>query len=214
MYIQDYGAPVGMRLATRRPEAVEAIIVQNGNAYEEGFSAAWAPLRDGLWNGRTPEAEAAAVDGFISPAGIKANWTAGARDPESMSPDSWSMDAWFMSLPGRREAQLDLLYDYRHNPARYPSFHRMLRRHRPPLLVAWGERDPYFTVAGAHAFLRDQPDAELHLLPAGHFALAEEAETIAALIADLYRRHVQPNARAAARRLASRPSAPEPVWSR
>jgi len=198
IYIQDYGAPVGMRLATRRPDAIDAVVVQNGNAYDEGFSDAWAPLRDGLWRRRTPQTEQAVIDAFVSPAGIRANWTAGARDPEALSPDGWSLDAWFMSLPHRREIQLDLLHDYRHNPRHYPAFHRMLRAHRPPVLVAWGERDPYFTVAGARAYLRDRPDAELHLLDAGHFALAEEADAIASLIARFYRRRVVRQERSAA----------------
>ena len=191
IYIQDYGAPVGMRLATRRPTAIDAIVVQNGNAYDEGFSDAWEPLRNGWWKQRTADAEATLVEAFISPQGIKANWTAGARDADALCPDGWLLDAWFMALPYRREIQLDLLYDYRHNPPQYPAFHRMLRRFRPPTLIAWGERDPYFTVDGARAFLRDQPDAELHLLPTGHFALAEECTAIAELIRDFYRRHLK-----------------------
>jgi pimeloyl-ACP methyl ester carboxylesterase len=190
IYIQDYGAPVGMRLATRRPATIEAIVVQNGNAYDEGFSDAWEPLRDLWWKQRTADAEAMLVEAFISPEGIKANWTAGARDAEGLCPDGWLLDAWFMALPYRREIQLELLYDYRNNPPQYPRFHEMLRRFRPPTLIAWGERDPYFTVAGARAFLRDLPEAELHLLPTGHFALAEECEAIAELIGDFYRRHV------------------------
>ncbi|HEX2085286.1 MAG TPA: alpha/beta hydrolase, partial [Solirubrobacteraceae bacterium] len=143
--------------------------------------------------------EATLLDAFISPAGIKSNWTAGARDAGAMCPDGWTLDASFMSLPHRREIQLDLLYDYRTNPPLYPGFHQMLRRHQPPLLIAWGERDPYFTVDGARAFLRDRPDAELHFLPAGHFALAEEPARIAELIADFYERRVAPRARPAAR---------------
>ncbi len=186
IYIQDYGAPVGTRLATRRPEAIEAIVVQNGNAYDEGFSAAWKPLREGLWLGRTPEREAAAIAGFISREGIEANWSAGARDPVALSPDGPNMDTYFMSLPHRTEIQLELLYDYRHNPAHYPAFHAYLRGYMPPMLTAWGKHDPYFTVEGARAYLRDQPDAQLHLLPTGHFALEEECAAIAALIADFY----------------------------
>jgi pimeloyl-ACP methyl ester carboxylesterase len=198
IYIQDYGAPVGMRLATRRPAAIDAIVVQNGNAYDEGFSQAWEPLRNGWWKQRTRDAEATLVEAFISPDGIRANWTAGARDADALCPDGWLLDAWFMALPYRREIQLDLLYDYRHNPPQYPAFHRMLRHSRPPMLIAWGERDPYFTVEGARAFLRDQPDAELHLLPTGHFALAEECPAIADLIGDFYRRHVGQQRRSAA----------------
>jgi pimeloyl-ACP methyl ester carboxylesterase len=198
IYIQDYGAPVGMRLATRRPAAIDAIVVQNGNAYDEGFSDAWKPLRNGWWKQRTPDAEATLVEAFISPEGIKANWTAGARDVGALCPDPWLLDAWFMALPYRRDIQLELLYDYRHNPPQYPAFHRMLRRFRPPTLIAWGERDPYFTVDGARAFLRDQPDAELRLLPTGHFALAEECAAIAELIRDFYRRHLGHQRRAAA----------------
>ena len=186
IYIQDYGAPVGMRLATRRPEAVEAVVVQNGNAYEEGFSEAWAPLRDGLWRERTPATEAPIVDAFVSPDGIRANWTAGARNPEALCPDGWNMDRWFMSLPHRRAIQLDLLYDYRTNLALYPVFQSWLRQRRPPVLIAWGEQDPYFTVAGARAYLRDQPNAQLHLLPTGHFALEEEVDSIARLIRDFF----------------------------
>jgi pimeloyl-ACP methyl ester carboxylesterase len=136
IYIQDYGAPVGMRLATRRPAAIDAIVVQNGNAYDEGFSEAWEPLRNGWWKQRTPEAEATLVEAFISPDGVRANWTAGARDADALCPDGWLLDAWFMALPYRREIQLDLLYDYRHNPPQYQAFHKMLRRFRPPMLIA------------------------------------------------------------------------------
>ncbi len=186
IYLQDYGAPVGTRIATRRPDAIQAVIVQNGNAYEEGFSPAWGPLRDGLWRQRTAQTEQLVIENFISPEGIKANWTAGARDPEALSPDGWNMDRYFMTQPHRRQIQLELLYDYRNNLARYPEFQAFLRQHRPPMLIAWGEQDPYFTVAGARAYLRDQPDAELHLLPTGHFALEEELEAIAGLIRAFY----------------------------
>jgi pimeloyl-ACP methyl ester carboxylesterase len=131
IYIQDYGAPVGTRIATRRPEAIQAVIVQNGNAYEEGFSPAWGPLREGLWRQRTAQTEAAVVEAFASPEGIKANWTAGARDPEGLSPDGWNMDRYFMAQRHRQQLQLELMYDYRHNPDHYPEFQAFLRQHPP-----------------------------------------------------------------------------------
>jgi pimeloyl-ACP methyl ester carboxylesterase len=186
IYIQDYGAPVGQRIAVRRPEWIEALIVQNGNAYEEGFSKAWSPIRHGLWVDRSAETEALLLEGFISPDGIKAQWTAGARNPAGLSPDGWNMDRYFMAQPHKERIQFDLLYDYRTNVTLYPEFHRFLRERRPPTLIAWGERDPFFTVEGARAYLRDVPDAELHLLPTGHFALEEELDTIADLIRLFY----------------------------
>jgi pimeloyl-ACP methyl ester carboxylesterase len=186
IYIQDYGAPVGQRIAVRRPEWIEALIVQNGNAYEEGFSEAWDPIRNAFWVDRNPETEAPLLKGFISPEGVKAQWTAGARDPEGLSPDGWNMDNYFTAQPRKQQIHFDLLYDYRTNVPLYPEFQRFLREGRPPTLIVWGENDPFFTVEGARAYLRDVPEAELHLLPTGHFALEEELDAIANRIRTFY----------------------------
>ena len=156
----------------RRPDAIQAVIVQNGNAYE-GLSPAWAPLRDGLWRQRTAETGQLVIEASINPERIKANWTAGARDPEGLSPDGWNMDRYFMTQPHRRQIQLELLYDYRHNLARYPEFQVFLRHHRPPVLIVWDEQDPYFTVADSAgvsarpARCRAAPAADRPLRPRG-----------------------------------------------
>jgi pimeloyl-ACP methyl ester carboxylesterase len=191
IYIQDYGAPVGQRIAVRRAEWIEALIVQNGNAYEEGFSEAWDPIRNAFWVNRNPETEAPLLKGFISPEGVKAQWTAGARDPKGLSPDGWNMDNYFMGQPHKQQIQFDLLYDYRTNVPLYAQFQRFLRENRPPTLIVWGENDPFFTVEGARAYLRDVPEAELHLLPTGHFALEEELDAISGHIHAFYEAQVR-----------------------
>jgi pimeloyl-ACP methyl ester carboxylesterase len=177
IYVQDYGAPVGFRIASGNPEAIEAIIVQNGNAYAEGLSAEWAPLRK-LWTERSPETEGP-VRQFLTPEATKFQYTYGAKDPAKISPDSYTFDQYFLSRPGNDAVQLDLFYDYASNLALYPEWHAYFRKHQPPTLIVWGKNDPFFTVEGAKAFLRDLPKAELHILEAGHFALEEESDAIA-----------------------------------
>lgn len=180
LYIFDYGAPVGLRLAMRHPERVSAIISQNGNAYVDGFSDEWGPWED-YW--RDPsEANREACRPSLAPETIR-NWQYGTgADPELLSPDGYELDIAHMARPGAEEIQLDLIRDYRNNVALYPDFQAYFRKHQPPLLAAWGRHDPAFIPAGAEAYKRDNPAAEVHLLDAGHFALETHADEIAALI--------------------------------
>jgi pimeloyl-ACP methyl ester carboxylesterase len=179
IYIQDYGAPVGLRLALRAPERITGLIVQNGNAYDEGLSEAWAPIKD-YWRDPTP-ANRDKMRGFLTLDGMRQQYTAGlsAAQVELVSPDSWMLDWSLLSRPGNIDLQLDLFGDYRTNVALYPQFQAFFREHRPPTLITWGRHDPLFTVAGAEAYRRDLPHAELHLLDAGHFALETNGPEIA-----------------------------------
>jgi len=177
LYVQDYGAPVGYRIASRHADAIEAIIVQNGNAYSEGLSPAWEPLR-ALWSKRSRETEDA-VRNFLSAESTKFQYTHGAKDLTRISPDSYTVDQFFLDRAGNDRVQLDLFYDYASNLALYPEWQAYFRKSQPPMLLVWGINDPFLTVEGAKAFLRDLPTAELHLLEAGHFALEEEGEAIA-----------------------------------
>lgn len=182
LYIQDYGAPVGLRLALRAPERVTALIVQNGNAYEEGLSDAWAPIKT-YWHEPTA-ANREKLRGWLTLDGTRSQYTTGLSDSqvELVSPDSWMLDWSLLSRPGNIDLQLDLFGDYQTNVALYPQFQAFFREHRPPTLIAWGRNDPFFTVAGAQAYRRDLPNAELHLLDAGHFALETNGAEIAAHI--------------------------------
>lgn len=182
LYIFDYGAPVGLRLATRHPERISAIISQNGNAYVEGFSDQWGPWEN-YWRVDS-KANREACRPSLSADTIR-NWQYGTgADPELLSPDGYELDIAYMARPGAEEIQLDLIRDYRNNVALYPHFQSYFREHQPPLLAAWGRHDPAFIPPGAEAYKRDLPDAEVHLLDAGHFALETHADEIAALIRD------------------------------
>jgi pimeloyl-ACP methyl ester carboxylesterase len=182
LYIFDYGAPVGLRLATGHPERVSAIISQNGNAYVDGFSDQWGSW-EAYWRDAS-EANREACRPSLSPDTIK-NWQYGTgADPELLSPDGYELDIAYMSRPGAEEIQLDLIRDYRTNVGLYPEFQSYFREHQPPLLAAWGRYDPAFIPAGAEAYKRDLPDAEVQLLDAGHFALETHADEIATLILD------------------------------
>lgn len=180
LYIFDYGAPVGLRLAMRHPERVSAIISQNGNAYIEGFSDEWGPW-EAYW--REPSAaNREACRPSLAPDTIR-NWQyrTGA-DKALLSPDGYELDIAYMARPGAEEIQLDLILDYRSNVALYPAFQSYFREHSPPLLAVWGRHDPAFLPAGAAAYQRDLPNAEIHLLDAGHFALETHAIEVATLI--------------------------------
>ena len=177
LYVQDYGAPVGFRLAAKHPERIQALIIQNGNAYEEGFSPAWASFR-ALWANRNPETEAGTA-AFFAPKITQFFYTEGTREPDKLNPDAWNMDQFFIDRPVNQAANMELFYDYRSNPGHYAEWQAYFRQHQPPALIVWGQGDPFFTVEGAKAFLRDLPKAEFHLLNTGHFALEEEGQTIA-----------------------------------
>jgi pimeloyl-ACP methyl ester carboxylesterase len=182
LYVQDYGAPVGFRLALRHPGKVQAIVTQNGNAYEEGLTPAfWNPLREGIWKNHTPENEKPLVD-FLTIDATKFQYLTGARNPERISPDAWIVAQDGLDRPGNTAIQLALFRDYRTNPLLYDRWHAYFRAHQPPTLVVWGKNDPIFAPEGAIAFLRDLPRAELHLLDTGHFALEEEADLIGELM--------------------------------
>lgn len=180
LYIFDYGAPVGLRLAMRHPEKVSAIISQNGNAYVDGFSDEWGPW-EAYW--REPSAaNREACRASLAPDTIR-NWQYGTgADPSLLSPDGYELDIAYMARPGAEEIQLDLILDYRTNVALYPDFQAYFRDHRPPLLAVWGRHDPAFVPAGATAYQRDLPNAQIHLLDTGHFALETHAKEVAALI--------------------------------
>jgi pimeloyl-ACP methyl ester carboxylesterase len=182
LYIQDYGAPVGLRLALLHPERVSSLVVQNGNAYVEGLSDAWEPLRI-YWRDPSP-AHREALREWLTLEGTRQQYVAGVPQTELalVGPETWTLDWSLLTRPGAIEKQLDLLGDYQHNVALYPAFQAFFREHRPPTLIAWGRYDPFFTVAGATAYTRDLPDAELHLLDASHFALETRGPEIAALI--------------------------------
>ncbi len=184
LYVQDYGAPVGFRIASRHPEAIEGIVVQNGNAYGEGISAAFEPL-NAFWANRNPETEKPAR-GLLAAETTRFQYTHGAKNPEAVSPDSWTFDQMLLDRPGQDAIQLDLFHNYPSNLALYDEWHRYFREHQPPTLIVWGRNDPFFTPAGASAFLRDLPQAELHLLDTGHFALEEEHAFIAARIREFF----------------------------
>ncbi|MEF9885580.1 alpha/beta fold hydrolase [Streptomyces sp. P9-A4] len=191
LYIQDYGAPIGLRLALAHPERITAIISQNGNAYEEGLGAeAWAPVLAMIAD-RTPETEEP-VRGIRSPDGIRWQYETGvpAEYRDLLSPDAWHHDAALMAREGQDDIQLDLIADYGSNLALYPAFQEYFRTSRVPLLAVWGEGDQVFVPAGAEAFRRDLPDAEIHLLPTGHFALETHAPAVAELIGDFLKRRV------------------------
>jgi pimeloyl-ACP methyl ester carboxylesterase len=181
LYLQDYGAPIGLRIARERPSRVAALISQNGNAYEQGLTSFWEPLlafaHDGVTNSE-------AVRSSLEPAGTRWVYEHGVPHGhrDRLSPDTWTVDQVGLDRPGNREVQLTLFRDYRHNIPLYPAFHRYFREHQPPTLVAWGEHDEIFGPDGARAYATDLPDAEIHLLDAGHYALETSGEQIAALM--------------------------------
>lgn len=187
LYVMDYGAPVGFRLAAAHPERVQALIVQNGNAYVEGLKGFWDPFR-AYWNDRT-DANAKPLKGFLNLAATKWQYTHGTRNPELISPDIWTTDQYFQDRPGNKAIQLQLFYDYGSNPALYPEWQAYFRTHQPPTLVVWGKNDVIFPADGAHPYKRDLKNLEFHLLDTGHFALEEDGDEIARHI----RRFLQTN---------------------
>jgi pimeloyl-ACP methyl ester carboxylesterase len=177
IYVQDYGAPVGYRIASKHPDAIEGIVVQNGNAYAEGIGAAFDPMKP-FWTNRNPETERPVRDLLRKETTIF-QYTHGAKDVSRISPDSYTMDQLFLDRPGNDSIQLNLLHNYQSNLALYESWHKFFRNKQPKTLIVWGKNDSFFTVEGAQAYLRDIPKAELHLLDTGHFALEDSCEFIA-----------------------------------
>jgi pimeloyl-ACP methyl ester carboxylesterase len=188
MYVMDYGAPVGYRLALKHPERVTGLIVQNGNAYEEGLTDFWNPIRAYWADGSAEHREALSV--LVAPETTKFQYTDGVRDLSRISPDNWVEDQALLDRPGNKDIQLDLFYDYRTNLPLYPKFQAFFRTRKPPTLIVWGKNDKIFPESGAHPYLRDLPDAELHILDTGHFALEDKLDEMAPLIHDFLDRKV------------------------
>ena len=182
VYIFDYGAPTGLRMAVRHPERIAAIISQNGNAYEEGLSDGWNPIR-AYWQNPS-EANRAALRAFLSPETTIWQYTHGVTDISLVSPDGYSLDNHYLERTGADEVQLDLFGDYKSNVAMYPEFQAYFRKHKPPLLALWGKNDPFFLPPGAEAFKRDIPGAEVRFFDTGHFALETHCAEIAIAIRD------------------------------
>ncbi len=180
IYIFDYGAPVGLRIAARHPERITGIITQNGNAYLDGLSDAFSPVQ-AYWADPS-ETNRAALRGFLSPQTTLFQYTHGVADVSLVSPDGRSLDDFYLARPGADEIQLDLLLDYASNVAAYPAFQAYFRKHQPPLLAVWGKNDPFFIPPGAEAFRRDLPKAEIRFFDTGHFALETHAGEIGAAI--------------------------------
>ena len=180
IYIFDYGAPVGLRIALKHPERITAIISQNGNAYEEGLSDGWNPIRT-YWREPT-KANRDALRRFLSPETTFWQYTHGVSDPSAVSPDGYSLDDFYMARPGADEIQLDLFGDYKSNVALYPEFQSYFRKYKPPFLAVWGKNDPFFLPAGAEAFKRDIPNADVRFFDTGHFALETHCDEIASAI--------------------------------
>jgi pimeloyl-ACP methyl ester carboxylesterase len=177
LYVFDYGAPTGLRLAMARPERVTAIVSQNGNAYEEGLGDAWAPIQR-YW--REPSLENREIlRNALGPKGLRSQYTDGVPNPDRIAPEGYTLDAAMIQRPGNMDIQLDLFLDYANNVKLYPAFQEYFRKSKPPLLAIWGKNDPFFIPPGAQAFLRDNPNATVQLLDTGHFALETHVEEVA-----------------------------------
>ena len=177
LYVMDYGAPVGYRLAVKHPERVQALIVQNGNAYEEGLREFWKPFR-AYWKDRS-EKNAEPLRKFLNLGATKWQYTHGVRNPEVISPDNWIVDQYFQDRPGNKAIQLQLFYDYGSNPPLYPKWQAYFRKHQPPTLIVWGKNDHIFPAEGAYPYKSDLKNIEFNLLDTGHFALEEDGDVIA-----------------------------------
>jgi pimeloyl-ACP methyl ester carboxylesterase len=177
LYVFDYGAPTGFRLAIARPERVTAMVSQNGNAYEEGLGDAWAPIRR-YWSDPSA-ANRETVRQALSPEGLRWQYTEGVPNPEGIAPEGYTLDAAMIARPGNMEIQLDLFLDYANNVKLYPAFQEYFRKSKPPMLAIWGKNDPFFIPPGAEAFRRDNPNATVQFLDTGHFALETHVEEIA-----------------------------------
>ena len=189
LYMMDYGAPVGFRLAVRHPERVTALVVQNGNAYVEGLREFWVPFRQ-YWQDNSP-ASREVLRGFLRIEATIFQYTSGVQDVSLVSPDTWTVDQYRLDRPGNNEIQLDLFYDYQTNVALYPVWQNYLRAYQPPTLVVWGKNDPIFPAQGAEPFKRDLTNLEFHLLDTGHFALESHGAEIAGLMQRFLKRNLR-----------------------
>jgi pimeloyl-ACP methyl ester carboxylesterase len=195
IYVFDYGAPVGLRLALAHPERITAIISQNGNAYEEGLSDGWNPIQK-YWKEPTAENRAALRE-FLKPEATQWQYSHGVQDTALLAPEAYQLDSALLARPGNDEIQLDLFLDYASNVILYPKFQEYFRTKRPPLLAVWGKNDPFFLPPGAEAFKRDNPSAEVHFFDTGHFALETHAQEIGSAINDFLGRKLTQNTSAA-----------------
>ena len=192
LFMQDYGGPVGFRIISRHPGWLEWLIIQNTNAYDVGFTTAWDGFRNALWKNRTAETEAP-VAAFLQLDAIKQVYLHGHKNPELISPDNWNMDFRFMERPNARQVQMDLFYDYRTNVTLYPQWQKFLREHQPKTLIFWGQNDIFFTREGGEAYLKDLPNAEMHRLDSGHFAVEDCLDEITNNIRRFYLERVLGN---------------------
>ncbi len=189
LFVQDYGGPVGFRVVEQNPDALEWLIIQNSNAYEVGFTAAWDGLRNALWKNRSPETEAPLL-GFLARDTVKTIYLHGAQRPERVSPDAWESDIAFLQRPQAERLHLDLFYDYRENVPLYPQWQAFLRERRPRTLIFWGQNDIFFTREGGEAYLADLPSAEMHRLDAGHFLVEDHLDYVVTAIRRFYLQNV------------------------
>jgi pimeloyl-ACP methyl ester carboxylesterase len=190
LYVQDYGAPIGFRVATAHPERVTAIVVQNGNAYDEGIAHDFWDAPRVYWKDKTP-ANGDKLRPLFELDGTKWQYSEGARNFQRVSPDAWTVDQAYMDRPGNKDIQLEMFYSYGTNPPHYPEWQAYFRKHQPPMLIVWGKNDKIFPPAGAHPYLRDLPKAELHFLDTGHFALEEDSVAIAGYIRPFLAKNVK-----------------------
>ena len=188
LYLMDYGAPVGYRLASRHPERVLGLIVQNGNAYDEGLRDFWNPIK-AYWKDKTPDNAKVLADNILTLQATKWQYTNGVRKPEAIAPDNWFHDQYLLDRAGNKEIQLELFYSYGTNPPLYPQWQEYFRKHQPPTLVVWGKGDYIFPEEGAHPYKRDLKNIEVHILSTGHFALEEDLDFIAERIREFVRRN-------------------------
>lgn len=188
LYVFDYGAPVGFRLAMAHPDRVAAIVSQNGNAYEEGLGDAWGPIRT-YWASPTSENREVIRKNILTLEGTRWQYTEGVANPERVPPEAYTLDAALLERPGNKDIQLDLFLDYASNVKRYPEFQEYFRKSQPPLLAIWGRNDPFFVPAGAEAFRRDLPNAEVQLLDTGHFATETHGAEIASAMKAFLHQH-------------------------
>jgi pimeloyl-ACP methyl ester carboxylesterase len=186
MYLQDYGAPIGFRIAAKHPDWIDALIIQNGNAYEEGLKDFWIPLK-AYWQDRSKENEEA-LRKFLTIDATRWQYTHGVRNIQAISPDNWLIDQPLLDRPGNDKIQLQMFYSYGTNPPLYPQWQEYFRTHQPPTLIVWGKNDQIFPADGAHPYKRDLRNIDFHLIDTGHFALEEDYELIAELISNLLRR--------------------------
>ena len=188
LYMMDYGAPVGYRIAVKHPERVESLIVQNGNAYEAGLREFWDPIK-AYWKEKSKENADVLRDSLLTIEATKWQYTNGVRNPETIAPENWFHDQYLLDRPGNKEIQLQLFYDYGSNPPLYPKWQTYFREYQPPTLIVWGKNDYIFPEEGAHPYKRDLKNIEFHILDTGHFALEEDGEKISHLITCFMAKH-------------------------